>query len=75
MFIGGIGSYFPGAEANTPIVLNRRFGFQGQMRLSEHMGIWVEPRFNLFKDKSYRADLQEPVRGTIGVMIGTSYKF
>ena len=75
LFIGGVGSYFPGAEANTPIVLIGRFGFQGQIRLSEHMGVWVEPRVNLFKDKSYRADLQEPIRGTIGVMIGTSYKF
>lgn len=75
LFIGGIGSYFPGAEASAPIVLNGRFGFQGQIRLSQHMGLWVEPRVNIFKDKSYRADLQEPVRGTVGVMIGTSFKF
>ena len=39
------------------------------------MGVWIEPRINIFKDKSYRADLQEPIRGTVGVMIGTSYKF
>ena len=75
LFIGGIGSYFPGTDVSEPIVLNGRFGFQGQIRLSRHMGMWVEPRLNLFKDKSYRADLQEPIRGTIGVMIGTSYKF
>lgn len=75
LFVGGIGSYFPGTEASTPIVLNGRFGFQGQIRLSQHMGLWVEPRINLFKDKTYRADLQKPVRGTLGVMIGTSYKF
>ena len=75
LFIGGVGSYFPGAEASAPIILNGRFGFQGQIRLSEHVGLWVEPRLNLFKDKSYRSDLQEPVRGTAGVMIGTSYKF
>ena len=75
IFMGGIGSYFPGAESSTPVVLNGRIGLQGQMRLSEYMGVWVEPRINIFKDKSYRADLQEPIRGTIGVMIGTSYKF
>lgn len=75
LFIGGVGSYFPGAEASSSIVLNGRFGLQGQIRLSEHMGAWVEPRINIFKDKSYRADLQEPFRGTVGVMIGTSYKF
>ena len=75
LFIGGIGSFFPGEDASTPIVLNGRLGIQGQIRLSEHMGAWVEPRINIFKDKSYRADLQEPIRGTIGVMIGTSYKF
>lgn len=75
LFIGGVGSYFPGAEANTPIVLNGRFGFQGQIRLSEHAGIWVEPRVNLYKDKSYRSDLQQPIRGTVGVMVGMSYRF
>lgn len=30
---------------------------------------------NIFKDKSYREDLQEPVRGELGLMIGMSYKF
>ncbi|GCB34784.1 hypothetical protein KGMB02408_17290 [Bacteroides faecalis] len=75
LFIGGAGSYFPGGEASEPIVLNGRIGFQGQIRLSEHVGLWLEPRINIFKDKSYRADLQEPVRGTVGVMVGTSYKF
>lgn len=75
LFVGGIGSFFPGEDASTPIVVNGRVGFQGQMRLSEHVGVWLEPRINIFKDKSYRADLQEPIRGTIGVMIGTSYKF
>lgn len=75
LFIGGVGSFFPGTEASAPIVLNGRFGFQGQIRLSEHMGLWIEPRVNLFKDKNYRADLQEPIKGTIGVMVGTSYKF
>ncbi|WP_417190424.1 hypothetical protein [Bacteroides sp.] len=75
LFVAGLGSYFPGARADTPIVLNGRLGFQGQIRLSQHIGVWVEPRINLFKDKSYRADLQEPIRGTLGVMIGTSYKF
>lgn len=75
LFVGGIGSFFPGEDASTPIVVNGRIGLQGQMRLSEHMGVWAEPRINIFKDKSYRTDLQQPVRGTIGVMIGTSYKF
>lgn len=75
LFIGGVGSYFPGSEAHSSIVLNGRLGFQGQIRLSEHMDIWVEPRINLFKDKSYRSDLQEPIRGTLGAMIGTSYRF
>ncbi len=75
IFAGGIGSYFPGAESSVPIVVNGRIGLQGQMRLSEFMGVWIEPRINIFKDKSYRADLQEPIRGTVGVMIGTSYKF
>lgn len=75
LFIAGVGSYFPGTEASSPVILNGRFGFQGQIQLSDHMGAWVEPRINLFKDKSYRADLQEPLRGTFGIMIGTSYKF
>lgn len=75
LFVAGLGSYFPGARADTPIVLNGRLGFQGQIRLPEHMGVWMEPRVNMYKDKSYRADLQEPIRGTLGVMIGTSYKF
>lgn len=75
IFIGGVGSYFPGSEALSSIIFNGRFGFQGQIRLSEHTGLWVEPRVNLFKDKSYRADLQEPIRGTIGLMIGMNYKF
>ena len=75
IFAGGIGSYFPGAESSAPIVLNGRIGLQGQIRLSEYMGVWIEPRINIFKDKSYRTDLQEPIRGTVGVMIGTSYKF
>lgn len=75
LFVAGLGSYFPGARADTPIVLNGRLGFQGQIRLSQHIGVWMEPRINMYKDKSYRADLQEPIRGTLGVMIGTSYKF
>lgn len=75
LFVAGAGSYFPGAESSSKMIVNGRFGFQGQMRLTEHLGLWVEPRVNLFKDKSYRADLQEPIRGTIGVMIGTSVKF
>ena len=75
LFVGGIGSYFPGSEAHSSIVLNGRLGFQGQIRLSEHMDIWVEPRVNLFKDKSYRSDMQKPIRGALGTMIGTSYRF
>lgn len=75
LFVAGLGSYFSGARADTPVVLNGRLGFQGQIRLSQHIGAWMEPRINLFKDKSYRSDLQEPIRGTVGVMIGTSYKF
>lgn len=75
LFIAGAGSYFPGAESSSKMIVNGRFGFQGQMRLTEHLGLWLEPRVNLFKDKSYRADLQEPIRGTIGVMIGASCMF
>ena len=75
IFVGGIGSYFPGAASGSPIVINGRFGVQGLIRLSEHSGLWIEPRINIFKDKTYRADLQEPIRGTVGLMIGTSYKF
>lgn len=75
IFVGGIGSYFPGAVSDSPIVINGRFGVQGLIRLSEHSGLWIEPRINIFKDKAYRADLQEPIRGTVGLMIGTSYKF
>lgn len=75
IFVGGVGSYFPGSESSSAIVLNGRFGFQGQIRLSEHTGVWVEPRINIFKDKSYRIDLQEPIRGTAGLMIGMNYKF
>lgn len=75
IFVGGIGSYFPGAEASSPIVLNGRFGVQGLIRLSEYAGLWIEPRINIFKDRTYRPDLQEPIRGTVGLMIGTSYKF
>ena len=75
IFVSGIGSYFPGGNSGSPVVINGRFGFQGQARLSRHMGLWMEPRINIFKDKSYRSDLQEPIRGTIGIMIGTCYKF
>lgn len=74
IFVGGVGSYFPGGDASAPVVLNGRLGFQAQAALSEHVGIWVEPRVNIFKDKSYRPDLLKPVRGTFGIMIGTSYK-
>ena len=75
LFVGGVGSYFPGAESAQTVVLNGRFGVQAHIRLSEHIGVWLEPRVNVFKDKSYRADLQEPIRGTAGVMAGTSYTF
>ena len=72
---GGIGSYFPGAESSSSIILNGRIGLQGEIRLSAHSGLWLEPRINIFKDRSYRADLQEPIRGTVGLMVGTTYKF
>lgn len=75
IFIGGIGSYFPGGDASASVVFNGRLGFQAQAALSQHMGIWVEPRVNIFEDRSYRPDLLRPIRGTMGVMIGTSYKF
>lgn len=72
---GGIGSYFPGTESSSSIILNGRIGLQGEIRLSAHTGLWLEPRINIFKDRSYRADLQEPIRGTVGLMVGTTYKF
>lgn len=72
---GGIGSYFPEAESSAAVILNGRLGFQGQVAVSEHVGVWLEPRINIFKDRSYRADLQQPIRGTVGIMFGTSYKF
>ena len=72
---GGIGGYFPGAESSSSIILNGRIGLQGEIRLSAHSGLWLEPRINIFKDRSYRADLQEPIRGTVGLMVGTTYKF
>lgn len=75
IFIGGIGSYFPGGDAEASAVFNGRLGFQAQAALSEYMGIWIEPRINIFKDRSYRPDLLKPIRGTMGIMIGTSYKF
>lgn len=75
IFAGGIGSYFPGAELSAPVILNGRIGLQGQIRLSEHMGLWLEPRISIYKDTRYRADLQEPIRGSVGIMVGTSYKF
>lgn len=75
IFVGGVGSYFPGGDASATAVFNGRLGFQTQAALSRHVGIWLEPRINIFKDKSYRSDLQEPIRGTFGIMIGTSYKF
>lgn len=74
IFVGGVGSYFPGGDASASAVFNGRLGFQAQAALSQHMGLWIEPRVNIFKDKSYRPDLLKPVRGTFGIMIGTSYK-
>jgi len=75
IFAGGVGSYFPGSDVSASVVFNGRLGFQAQAALSQHMGIWIEPRINIFKDKGYRPDLLEPVRGTFGIMIGTSCKF
>lgn len=75
ILVGGVGSYFPGGETAAPIVLNGRLGLQGQIRLSKHAGVWMEPRLNIFKDKTYRADLDEPIRATVGLMTGVSYKF
>lgn len=75
IFAGGVGSYFPGSDVSASVVFNGRLGFQAQAALSQHMGIWIEPRVNIFKDKSYRPDLLKPIRGTFGIMIGTSYKF
>ena len=37
--------------------------------------VWLEPRINIFKDRSYRADLQEPIRGTVGLMVEVSAVF
>lgn len=75
IFAGGVGSYFPGDHVSAAVVFNGRLGFQAQAALSQHMGIWLEPRINIFKDRSYRADLLKPIRGTFGIMIGTSYRF
>lgn len=75
IFAGGVGSYFPGSDVSASVVFNGRLGFQAQAALSQHMGIWIEPRINIFKDKGYRPDLLEPIRGTFGIMIGTSCKF
>lgn len=75
IFLGGMGCYFPASESSSTVILNGRLGFQGQIRLSRHLGAWLEPRINLFKDKGYREDMQEPIRGEVGLMIGMSYKF
>lgn len=74
-FVGGIGTYFPGAKSSAPVIINGRVGLQGQIRLTDNLGLWAEPRLNIFKDKSYRSDLQQPIRGNVGVMVGTSLKF
>lgn len=75
LFAGGIGSYFPGAESSAAVIVNGRFGFQGLIWVSEHAGVWIEPRVTVYKDREYRPDLQHPIRGSVGIMIGTSYRF
>lgn len=75
LLIGGIGSYFPGSDSSAPVIMNGRIGLQGQIRLSAHCGLWIEPRLNIFQDKTFRADMQKAIRGTTGLMIGTSYRF
>lgn len=75
LFTAGVGSYFPGSDARAKIVINGRFGFQGNIRLSKHYSAWIEPRVDLYKDNTERKDMQYPVRASIGLMLGTSYTF
>lgn len=75
LFVAGVGSYFPGSDANAKIVINGRFGFQGNVRLSKHYSAWVEPRVDLYKDNTERKDMQYPIRASVGLMLGTSYTF
>lgn len=75
LFVAGIGSYFPGSDATEKIVINGRFGFQGNIRLSRHYSAWIEPRVDLYKDNTERKDMQEPVRASVGLMLGVSYRF
>lgn len=75
LFVAGIGSYFPGADASEKIVINGRFGFQGNVRLSRHYNAWLEPRVNLYRDNTERKDRQYPIRASVGLMLGVSYGF
>lgn len=75
LFVAGVGSYFPGSDSGEKIVVNGRFGFQGNIRVTKHCGVWLEPRINLYKDNSERIDGQKPLRGSAGLMIGTTYNF
>ena len=75
LFIAGIGSYFPGADASRDIVINGRFGFQGNIRLSKHYEVWLEPRVNMYKENIKRVDEQYPLRASMGLMAGMNYTF
>lgn len=75
LFVAGIGSYFPGSDATEKIVINGRFGFQGNLKLSRHYSAWLEPRMDLYRDNTERKDMQKPLRGAIGLMAGISYQF
>lgn len=75
LFVAGIGSYFPGSDATEKVIINGRFGFQGNVRLSRHYSAWLEPRVNLYKDNTERKDMKEPVRASVGLMLGISYGF
>lgn len=75
VFVAGVGSYFPGGTSDKAVVIDGRFGLQGGIRLSGHSSIYLEPRLNVCKDKTYRHDLQEPLKASPGLMIGTVYRF
>ena len=75
LFVAGIGSYFPGSDAAEKMIINGRFGFQGNIRLSRHCNAWLEPRVNLYRDNTERKDMQHPTRASVGLMMGMSYGF
>lgn len=74
LFVAGVGSYFP-ESTETAIEINGRFGVQGEINLTPHTALWLEPRVNLYQDKTFRVDLNKSLKASVGLMVGATCKF